>query len=219
MAKENGAELKKRAGKIASKLARLYPDARISLNFTNPLELLVATILSAQCTDERVNKVTVDLFKKYKKAADYAESPEGELEEDIRSTGFYKNKAKSIRACCRDIAEKHGGKVPGTMEELTALAGVGRKTANVALGAAFGVPGIVTDTHVIRVSTRLGLTGQKEPEKIERDLMAVIPQKAWTDFSTRMIHFGRSICQARKPKCGQCPLYDLCPWGDKGKFV
>ncbi|MDH5478152.1 MAG: endonuclease III [Nitrospinota bacterium] len=208
---------KKWAAKVAGEFRKLYPKADISLDYSTPLELLVATILSAQCTDARVNLVTKALFKKYRSAPDYAASPAGELEEDIRSTGFYQNKAKAIRQCAADIAEKHGGKVPGTMEELTALSGVGRKTANVILGQAFGVPGIVVDTHVVRVSGRLGMTANKNPEKIEQDLMALLPKKDWSVFSTRMILFGRNLCKARGPICGQCPLFDECPW--EGKAV
>jgi endonuclease-3 len=203
------------AVKVAAGLKNLYPTARVSLDHANPLELLVATILSAQCADERVNQVTKTLFKKYRSAADYAISPPGELEEDIHSTGFYKIKAKSIRKCAADIVAKHGGAVPRTMEELTALAGVGRKTANVILSQAFGQPGVVVDTHVIRVSGRLGLTLHEEPEKIERDLMAQLPEREWADFSGRMILFGRNICKARLPLCSQCSLLADCPWEGK----
>ncbi|MBI4665973.1 MAG: endonuclease III [Nitrospinae bacterium] len=209
---------KERAVETEKILKKLYPGAKCNLDFTDPLELLVATVLSAQCTDERVNKVTQALFKKYRNAADYANAPIEQLEEDVRQTGFYKNKAASIRKACSAIVEKHGGKVPGSMEELTKLAGVGRKTANVVLGNAFGVPGIVVDTHVGRISQRLKLTKNSDPEKIERDLMPLVPQKDWTGFSHRMIHFGRDICQAKKPKCGQCPLETICPWEEKGKF-
>ena len=208
---------KNRAAKVAAALKKLYPEAKISLDFQNPLQLLVATILSAQCTDERVNQVTVSLFKKYRSAADYANAPEEELEQDVRSTGFYKNKAKSIRNCAAAIVANHGGAVPATMEELTLLAGVGRKTANVILGQAFGKPGVVVDTHVIRVSGRLGLTAHGDPEKIEQDLMAALPEREWTEFSTRMILFGRNVCRARTPDCGRCPLAEDCPWeGRKG---
>ncbi len=205
------------ARKIDKILKKKYRGAKISLNFSNALELLVATILSAQCTDERVNKVTPSLFKKYRKAIDFANAPEGELEEDIRSTGFYKNKAKSIRSCCGDIAKKYGGKVPASMEELTTLAGVGRKTANVILGNVYDIPGIVVDTHVVRISQRLGFTMEKKPEKIERDLMELIPKKEWTGFSHRIILFGREVCAAKKPKCDVCPIFDLCSWKDKKK--
>lgn len=208
---------KERAIAVDKTLKKILPDAKISLDFTNPLELLVATILSAQCTDERVNKVTKSLFKKYKTAKDYANAAPEELEEDIHSTGFYKNKAKAIRACCSTLVERHGGKVPSTMEELTALSGVGRKTANVILGNAYGTPGIVVDTHVGRVSRRLELTKEDDPEKVERDLMALVPKEDWVSFSHRIILFGRQTCKAQKPLCAQCPIYKLCPWEGKGK--
>lgn len=208
---------KERAIAVDKTLKKIYPEAKISLDFTNPLELLVATILSAQCTDERVNKVTKGLFKKYKTAKDYANATPEELEEDIHSTGFYKNKAKAIRACCSALVERHGGKVPSTMEELTALSGVGRKTANVILGNAYGVPGIVVDTHVGRVSRRLELTKEDDPEKVERDLMSITPREDWVSFSHRIILFGRQTCKAQKPLCAQCPIYKLCPWEGKGK--
>lgn len=209
--------VKERAIAVDKALKKIYPDAKISLDFTNPLELLVATILSAQCTDERVNKVTKGLFKKYRAAVDYANAtPEG-LEEDIHSTGFYKNKAKAIRNCCSALVERHGGDVPSTMEELTALSGVGRKTANVILGNAYAIPGVVVDTHVGRVSRRLGLTKEDDPEKVERDLMAVLPKKEWVSFSHRVIHFGRQTCKAQKPLCGACPIFKQCPWEGKGE--
>jgi endonuclease-3 len=195
---------------------KIYPGAKISLDFTNPLELLVATILSAQCTDERVNKVTIRLFKKYRTAQDYANAPSEELEADIHSTGFYKNKAKAIRNCCSALVERHGGKVPSTMQELTALSGVGRKTANVILGNAYGIPGVVVDAHVGRVSRRLDLTKEDDPEKVERDLMAVLPKKDWTGFSHRMILLGRQTCKSAKPMCGACPISMQCPWDGKG---
>ena len=208
---------KERAIAVNKALKKILPDAKISLDFTNPLELLVATILSAQCTDERVNKVTKSLFKKYKAAKDYANAAQEELEEDIHSTGFYKNKAKAIRACCSALVERHGGKVPSTMEELTALSGVGRKTANVILGNAYGIPGVVVDTHVGRVSRRLELTKEDDPEKVERDLMAIVPKEEWVGFSHRIILFGRQTCKAAKPLCGTCPIFKLCPWEGKGK--
>ena len=206
-----------RVKRILPILKKTYPDAKCSLNFKTPLELLVATILSAQCTDDRVNLVTRELFKKYKSAKDYAASPEGELERDIQSTGFYNNKARNIRAMAKSLIEAHGGKVPQTMDELHALAGVGRKTANVVLGNAFGQNvGVTVDTHVTRVSNRLGLT--KHPSdavKIEQDLMQVVPQGDWTLWSHLLIHHGRAICQARKPKCTKCPLRELCPASEK----
>ncbi|MGK7344348.1 MAG: endonuclease III [Candidatus Nitrospinota bacterium M3_3B_026] len=210
---------KTRARKIDVILKKKYPGAKTSLDFKTPLELLVATILSAQCTDERVNEVTKSLFKKYRKAADYAAAPLEELQEDIRPTGFFKNKAKALRGCCGEIAEKHNGKVPAAMEELVKLPGVGRKTANVVLGNAFGIPGIVVDTHVGRVARRLGLTEQKDPEKVEADLMTLIPEKDWTGFSSRLILFGRGFCKAKKPDCARCPVYDLCPWEEKGAAI
>jgi endonuclease-3 len=206
-----------RVAKILPILKRTYPDAKCSLDHSNPLELIVATILSAQCTDERVNIVTKTLFKKYRKAEDYARVPQEQLEKDIQSTGFYRNKTKSIRAMAQSLIDKHGGKVPETMEELVNLAGVGRKTANVVLGNAFDKNvGVVVDTHVTRLSNRLGLT--KHPSdavKIEQDLMQVVPQKEWTLFSHLLIHHGRAICTARKPKCEVCPLLEYCPAGKK----
>src|SRR5256885_15032921 len=193
-------------------LKQMYPDAKCSLDHRTPLELLVATILSAQCTDDRVNIVTKDLFKKYRTAADYARAPQEEFEKEIQSTGFFRNKTKSIRGMAQALSEKHNGEVPQTMEELTALPGVGRKTANVVLGNAFKKNvGIVVDTHVSRVSARLGLTANSDPVKIEEDLMKLIPQKEWTVFSHRLIYHGRQICIARKPKCSECRLNELCP--------
>ena len=189
-----------------------YPDARTELDWTNPLELLVATMLSAQTTDVRVNGVTTKLFDKYRTAADYAGADPGELEEDIRPTGFYRNKARSLRGMARALVEEHGGSVPRTMPELVALPGVGRKTANVVLGNAFGIDeGIVVDTHVRRVSNRLGLTEEQDPEKIEHYLMAVVPREDWTVFSHLLILHGRRICKARKPDCPNCPVNDICP--------
>src|SRR5438067_1832230 len=198
-------------------LKRTYPDAKCALEHRTPLELLVATILSAQSTDVRVNVVTKDLFRKYRSAADYAKVPPEELENDIRSTGFYRNKTKSIRGMAQKLVELHGGKVPQTMEELVELPGVGRKTANVVLGNAFAKNvGIVVDTHVTRVANRLGLTDHKiDAVKIEQDLMQIVPQEDWTIFSHLLIFHGRQICQARKPKCRQCPLLPYCPAGQK----
>jgi endonuclease III len=206
------ADQKQRTRQIIARLRRAYPDAHCSLNYSNPLELLVATILSAQCTDERVNRVTADLFRKYRKAEDFIRVAPAELEQDIRSTGFYRNKAKAIQGACRLIVERHGGRVPSTLDELLELPGVARKTANVVLGNAFGTAvGVVVDTHVGRLSQRLGLTSHEQPEKIERDLMALVPQKAWVDFAHLMIYHGRAICKARKPECASCTLEDLCP--------
>lgn len=203
---------KKHAAAVVRYLRRAYPDAKCSLDFRTPLELLVATILSAQCTDERVNIVTKDLFRKYRKAADYAKIPLAELEKDIQSTGFYHNKAKSIQNCCRILVERDDGQVPQDMDELVELPGVGRKTANVLLGTAFGIAsGIAVDTHVTRLSQRLGLTRQKDPVKIEQDLMESVPRKEWIVLSHRLIHHGRQCCTAKKPKCEICPLNEVCP--------
>ena len=197
-------------------LKKTYPDAKCRLDHSKPLELLVATILSAQCTDDRVNIVTRSLFKKYKSAKAYAEAPADELEKDIQSTGFYRNKAKSIRGMAASLIEKHGGQVPQTMEELVHLAGVGRKTANVVLGNAFGKNlGVVVDTHVGRLSQRLGLTDHADPVKIEEDLMPIVPQAEWTLWAHLMIAHGRAICQARKPKCLECTVLKYCPFGQK----
>jgi endonuclease-3 len=193
-------------------LKATYPDAKCSLNFKKPLELLVATILSAQCTDNRVNIVTKALFKKYRTASDYAAVPQEQLEADIQSTGFYRNKAKSIRAMAASVIAEHGGEIPRTMEELTALAGVGRKTANVVLGNAFGLNvGVTVDTHVTRLSQRLGLTKHADAVKIEHDLIPIVPQEDWALWSHLLIHHGRAICQARKPKCAECVINDHCP--------
>jgi endonuclease-3 len=201
-----------RLKKIIAALDRAYPEADCELNHTDPLQLLVATILSAQCTDKRVNLVTQDLFKKYRSAADFADAPQAELERVIRSTGFFHNKAKNIRACCRKLVEFYGGRVPRTMEELTQLDGVGRKTANVVLGNAFGInAGVVVDTHVARLSQRLGLTKQKTPEKIELELMTLVPQKQWALFSHQLIWHGRRRCDARRPDCANCEIKKLCP--------
>jgi len=189
-----------------------YPDARTELDWKNPLELLVATMLSAQTTDVQVNRVTQSLFAKYRTAEDYAHADPTELEEDIRPTGFYRNKARSLRNMAGALVEEHEGEVPGTMQDLVALPGVGRKTANVVLGNAFGVDeGIVVDTHVRRVSGRLGLTENKDPVKIEQDLMKVVPEEDWTVFSHLLILHGRRTCKARKPDCPNCILNDICP--------
>ena len=197
-------------------LKKTYPQAKCRLDHTTPLELLVATILSAQCTDDRVNIVTKSLFKKYKSARDYAKVTQEALEKDIQSTGFYRNKAKSIRAMAAALLEHHGGNVPQTMDELTHLAGVGRKTANVVLGNAFDQNvGVVVDTHIGRVSQRLGLTDHADPVKIEQDLMPIVPQPEWTLWAHLLIAHGRAICQARKPKCEICPLLAYCPFGQK----
>ncbi|MGH3147399.1 MAG: endonuclease III [Rubrobacter sp.] len=197
---------------VIPRLKAEYPDANTELDWTNPLELLVATILSAQTTDVTVNAVAKTLFEKYRTAADYAGVDPGELEEDIRPTGFYRNKARSLQGMARALVEDHGGEVPSTMAELVALPGVGRKTANVVLGNAFGTDeGIVVDTHVRRVSNRLGLTDKQDPEKIERDLMRAVPREDWTVFSHLLILHGRRVCKARKPDCPNCVLNDICP--------
>src|SRR5262245_24884991 len=205
------AALKSRAQKIVRGLAKLYPDAHCALHYENPLQLLIATVLSAQCTDVRVNMVTPALFRTYPDMPSFAHADQAELEKAIQSTGFFRNKAKNIIACCKQIMEEHHGEVPGTMEELVVLPGIGRKTANVILGNAFGVPGITVDTHVSRLSQRLGLTKQTDPEKIERDLMEQIPKKEWTMFSHRRIFHGRQVCFARKPNCAGCALSKICP--------
>jgi len=203
------------ATEVIARLKAEYPDARTELNWTSPLELLVATILSAQTTDVRVNQVTETLFAKYRTAEDYADSATDELEEDIRPTGFYRNKARSLRGMARALVEEHGGEVPRTMHELVALPGVGRKTANVVLGNAFGTnEGVVVDTHVRRVSNRLDLTESQDPVKIEQDLMRLVPEEDWTIFSHLLIFHGRRICKARKPDCPNCVLNDICPSAD-----
>jgi len=205
-----------RLKKIIAALQKTYPDAHCELNYTSPLELLIATILSAQCTDKRVNLVTAELFKKYHSAADYANARPAELEEAIKTTGFFRNKTKSIQACCRALVERHNAEVPKTMEELTRLGGVGRKTANVVLGNAFGInEGVVVDTHVARLSYRLGLTRQKDPEKIEQELVKLVPQPQWTMFSHWLIWHGRRRCYARNPDCPNCEIKKLCPSAGK----
>jgi len=200
-----------RVKKIWPILKKTYPGARIALNFKDPLELLISTILSAQCTDVRVNMVTKDLFKEYKSAADWAGADLKQIEEGIRSTGFYRNKAVNIKGACTRIAEQYGGKVPGTMAELLTLPGVGRKTANCVLGDAFGIPGITCDTHVIRLSRRLGLSENSDPVKLEFDLAEIVPKRNWTAFSHLVITHGRNICKARKPNCPECPIAKHCP--------
>ena len=202
----------KNARKILKALKKYYPDANCSLDHVNPLELLVSTILSAQCTDKRVNMVTKSLFVKYKCPRDYVDISIQELENDIRSTGFYRNKAKNIQAACRMLLEKYNGQVPDSIDDLVTLPGVGRKTANVVLGNGFDiVSGVVVDTHVSRLSRRLGLTDEKTPEKIEQDLMTLFPKEEWVALSHRLIHLGREYCTARKPKCEMCPMVDICP--------
>lgn len=201
-----------RAGSVLERLERAYPDARCSLHFETPLQLLIATILSAQCTDERVNAVTPALFARYADAAAYAEAPIEVLEDAVRSTGFYRNKARHIQEACRAIVAEHGGSVPRTMPELLRLPGVARKTANVVLGNAFGiVEGVVVDTHVGRISRRLGFTTSADPVRVERDLMLLLPQSAWLDYTHRVILHGRAICKAPRARCALCTMADLCP--------
>jgi endonuclease-3 len=210
-------DLKKRVKEIIKILSKEIPDSRIALKFSNPLELLIATILSAQCTDVKVNQVTVDLFKKYLSVKDYAESNLAKLGEEIRPTGFYRNKARSIQKCCQELVKRFGGDVPRTLEELVTLPGVGRKTANVILGNTFGIPGIVVDTHVSRVSQRIGLTKNDDPVKIEFDLMEIVLKEEWTHFSNLLVWHGRRTCVARKPLCEICPIRKWCNYGSRVK--
>ena len=206
------APIEARGPEIVRILSEGYPDAKVALRFSNPLEMLVATILSAQCTDEKVNEVTASLFTKYRTAEDYLRVPEDELKADVKPTGFFNQKATSIREACRRIVEVYGGKVPDTMEDLISLRGVARKTANIVLGNAFDtVEGIAVDTHVKRLANRLGFTAQSDPDKIEQDLMQRIPKERWFDFTYVLIDHGRAICVARKPKCEICPVNHLCP--------
>jgi endonuclease III len=208
--RETAAARIRRARQIAARLAKRYPRVEIPLHHRNRLELLVATILSAQCTDAMVNRVTPALFERYRTAADYAGAKTSELEAMIRSTGFFHAKARSIQAMARALLERYDGKVPGAIDELVSLPGVGRKTANVVLGEA-GVPGIVVDTHVRRLTRRMALTAHDDPDKIEQDLGALLPPEEWSDFSLRLIFFGREVCTAARPRCPECPLRDLCP--------
>ena len=204
--------IEQRAPVLIRRLEDTYPDAHVALNFTNPLECLIATILSAQCTDEKVNEVTATLFRKYRSAADYLAVAEDELKADIRPTGFFNQKAASLRAACERIVTVYAGEVPDTMDELITLRGVARKTANIVLGNSFGkVEGIAVDTHVRRLSNRLGFSEQSDPDKIEQDLMALVPRKGWFGFSYVLIDNGRAICQAKKPRCVECVVEDLCP--------
>ncbi len=206
------ADIKLRTAEIIKRLKKTYPDAHCALVHTNAFELLIATILSAQCTDVRVNIVTANLFRKYRGPQGFLDVPQTELEKDIHSTGFFRNKAKNTQAACKRIIEEYNGQVPQTMDELLTLGGVARKTANVVMGNAFGIAsGVVVDTHVSRLSQRLGLTHEKTPEKIERDLEKLVPKKNWVMFPHWMIFHGRQICDARKPKCGECTLADICP--------
>jgi endonuclease-3 len=208
-------KLKPRADTIRKILRSTYPQVKTQLFYRNSFELLLATILSAQCTDKQVNSVTQLLFKRLKTPDDFIKTPLETIENLIRPTGFFRNKAKNIKNCARELKENYNGKVPASLEELVKLPGVGRKTANVVLGAAFGIPGIVVDTHVARISQRLELTLNKDPVKIEHDLMKIIPKKDWSDFTLQLIFFGRDTCTARKPKCPTCPLNKLCPYPPK----
>jgi len=213
---EKSSDASRRIGKILAQLKKDYPDSSIALKYSNPLQLLIATILSAQCTDVRVNMVTPALFKKYRSARDFASANLAELEQEIRSTGFFRNKAKSIMTCCQALVEKHNGQVPKTMGELIELGGVGRKTANCVLGEAYGInAGVIVDTHVRRITQRLGLTKEEDPEKIEADLMKLLPQDEWYRFSSTIILFGRNVCEARKPDCDNCALFKFCPSGEE----
>ena len=212
MARETAAARAGRAQEILAALGRTYPHAHCELDYSTPLELLIATILSAQCTDKRVNIVTKELFRVCRTAADYVALPQEQLEEIIHTTGFFRAKAKNVKACCAALVERHGGEVPRTMDELTKLAGVGRKTANVVLGNAFGINvGVVVDTHVQRLTARLGLTREGTPEKIEQDMMKLVPREHWAVFSHWLIWHGRRRCDARKPDCAQCEIAGLCP--------
>jgi endonuclease-3 len=206
------APIEQRAPRIVSTLSKAYPDASVALRFSNPLEMLVATILSAQCTDEKVNEVTATLFQKYRTPQDYLRVPEDELKADIKPTGFFNQKTLSIRAACQRIVEAYDGQVPSTMDDLVTLRGVARKTANIVLGNAFGiVEGIAVDTHVKRLANRLGFSAESDPDRIEQDLMRLIPRKRWFDFTYVLIDHGRAVCVARKPRCAGCPVNHLCP--------
>ncbi len=206
---------KARALKIQQILKKTYPEVKTQLRHANPFQLLVSTMLSAQCTDKQVNQVTKVLFQRFKTPQDFARVPDETLETLIRPTGYFRNKAKNIKNCSKHLLEKYNGRVPQTLDRLVELPGVGRKTANVVLGAAFNIPGMVVDTHVARISKRLGFTGSDNPVKIEYDLMEIIPKENWNDFSLQLIYFGRAICKARKPACPTCPLYELCDFPDK----
>ncbi len=206
-------EEEKRISAVLRILDELYPEARTALHFTSPLELLVAAILSAQCTDERVNQVTQDLFRKYRSAEEFAKADRKRLEEDIRPTGFFRNKAKALQECSAGLVERFDGRVPKALEDLVSLPGIGRKTANLVLGEAFGIPGIVVDTHVGRLSRRIGLTQKKDPVKVEFDLMEIVPKKRWTRFSNQLILHGRTICTAKNPMHQDCRLVDHCEEG------
>ena len=207
--------LRERVGEILDRLAEEFPDARTALHFTNELELLVATVLSAQCTDQRVNQVTQSLFNKYRSAHDYAQADRTGLEQDIRPTGFFRQKAKAIQEICRGLIQRFGGEVPRRLEDLVSLPGIGRKTANLVLSEVFGIPGIIVDTHVKRVTGRIGLTKESDPVKIEFDLMDYVPREDWWHLSNLLIFHGRKTCTARKPLCPQCSILELCDFPDK----
>ena len=218
---ETTEERRKRVRRIISRLKKEYPDARCLLNYSNPLELLVATILAAQCTDERVNLTTPEVFSRFRTAEDYAKAPLPTLERLFRSCGTFRQKARSVKAACQALVERHGGEVPADLDALASLPGVGRKTANVVLGNAFGVPSIIVDTHVLRLSGRLGLADphnveKKYADKVEAELAEVVPRKDWTLFSHLLSFHGRAVCKARKPACGECPIADLCPHPQAG---
>lgn len=215
MPRESRDELRRRAGRIAKRLARAYPDARIALRFANPFELLVATILSAQCTDKKVNEVTAVLFGAYGTPQRLAAADPAAIEQIVHPTGFFRQKAKSIQSVAHDLVEEFGGKVPERMEDLLRLRGVARKTANVVLGGAFGIPGIAVDTHVLRVSKRLGLTRSDDPVQVERELMDLLPEREWIAWTQRVIHHGRVCCDAKRPRCAECPIAAECPEGAK----
>jgi endonuclease-3 len=217
MTKISTAETQKRVRDMVKILGKEYPDARTALHFTTPLELLVATVLSAQCTDERVNKVTEALFKKYRSAQDYAQVDPKELEEDVRPTGFFRNKAKAIKGFCSELVRRFEGQVPPRLDDLVSLPGIGRKTANLVLGEAFGIPGIVVDTHVLRLAGRIGLTTQSDPAKVEFDLMKIVPKSQWTRFSNLLILHGRAVCTARSPRHEKCKIVSLCDEGLRWK--
>jgi endonuclease-3 len=211
----HAAAAKRRIGRILTALAQTMPTPRVELSYANPWQLLVATILSAQCTDQRVNQVTPGLFTRYSGMGDFAEARQAELETLIRPTGFFKNKARNLVACAKTLTERFGGKIPATMEELVTLPGVGRKTANVVLGAWFKQPAVVVDTHVKRVAKRLGLSSSDDPDRIEADVQSLIPKPSWTIGSQRLLLHGRYVCLARKPRCGQCVIYQECRWEGK----
>lgn len=217
LSEEEMENLRSKVSAIVERLSKVFPEAGTALRFNNPLELLVATVLSAQCTDERVNQVTRSLFETYRSASDYALEDRSVLEERIRPTGYYRQKAKAIQEICRALEERFGGEVPADLESLTSLPGVGRKTANLVLSEAFGIPGIIVDTHVRRVTGRIGLTHQKDPVRIEMELMEYVPKENWSRLSNLLIWHGRRTCTARNPRCPQCPLLDLCDYSEKNR--